>query len=184
MSWWNCIDSTCHFPRQIINVNYINQLVTYLESREEPFEVDFERSGYDEKVAFELGGFGAYIGTQPRMTIDIFDSQLTVDCADVPEWIRILKENLRRKFEDGTEYIIIPARMRCLILTLPERESLLFQLSGRLQEAREESQRFHDGLQAAYDLMETGPFTSMFPTIDIKNLSNLFNKKGDDEPKE
>jgi len=195
VTWWNCRDKTCTFALQIINVRCCNQLLTDMEARKETFELDADRSDYSDSVHFELGGFGNYIGGQPRLTIDIFDSQLVLDCASVPEWLRKLKEYPHRKFADGTEYIKIHSKMRCLILTLPERETLLFQLAGKEKEAEEKTKKFYDGLQSAYDLMHAGAFEAMFPTIDIKDISNLpklgtkelsdlFPKKGDDEPKE
>jgi hypothetical protein len=180
MSWWVCVDASMQCKTQFINADLSNALTKYMRDKYTSFVLDEEKSEYRDKIFFEPGGHGPYILSQPKMIFELYrGSQLQIDCAEIDTWIDLLRTSKRRKFID-MEYIKLYSRFACLILTVPEKESLVFQMSGRRKEAVEETEKFEEGMKSAYKLMETGPFNSLFPKIDIKDIS-FFPKKDDDD---
>jgi len=143
MTWFKCVDKNCYFKVQYINAFLASQLVADMEARP---NTDFRLSGnlseLSEEIHFELGGYGNYAYAQPRHTFLLGDSKLRVDDQQALDWLLKLKSAKQRTFADGTKYIKLHSRFCCLVLTQEERESLLFQMKGKLQEMQTASDAF------------------------------------------
>jgi hypothetical protein len=185
MTWWNCVDKSMNFKQQFINSKLSSQLLTYMEDKDSDFALDFERSEYEESIYFELGGYGAMFYNQPKMNFDLFGNTLRLDCVAIDNWIKAIKESKRRNFADGVGYHKFYSRFNCLILSVPEKESLLFQMSGKQEDARKQSEGFFTGMKRAWDKKDDDPYKGgkAIPSIDVKNLDfAIFPTKEDDEP--
>lgn len=169
MPWMTCADAALIAKTQFINADNFNKLVKYMEDKYPEFLLDKERAETKEDIYFEYSGYGPMVGAQPRMKFLLPTSTLRLDCVDVTTWIAELKEAVKRKFQDGTEYYKLYSRFTCLILTPEERESLLFQLIRQEEKANKEAGEFFNKLQEAYDKIEYS-FENLFPKIPIITL--------------
>jgi hypothetical protein len=169
MTWMICADKSMHTKTQFINAQLINQLIEHMEEKYPEFIFDMDRAELEEKVYFEYGGYGAFVGNQPKMEFLLPDSILRLDCLDVPKWIEELKGAVPKQFKDGTKYYKVYSRMTCLILTEMEKESLLFQLQRKEEQADKESKDFFDELQKIYDKINYASYEVQenFPVIEL-----------------
>jgi hypothetical protein len=146
MPWFVCRDATFHYKVHTVNADLKGQLIKDLEDRGDGFELS-EDSEITEEQFFEPGGYGMYHLNQPRTNFELGDKELRIDCAKVPELLSTLRSAACRTFDDGTEYYKLYSRFHCLVLSKMERESLLFQLVGRLGKATQEADEFFDAAE-------------------------------------
>ena len=178
MTWLRCVDKTLNFKVQIINNRLQAQLIENMLSRDKDFEFDIEKSTLPDSVTFELGGYGIYATSQPRISFNLIDTVLTIDCGQISAWIEKLKKSKIRVFSDGTKYIKIHARFSCLILTQDERESLIFQMTGKEKEASLAADEFFGNLKKLWNtnkVKHKKKSTQLYDTN--KNVSIIKNKK-------
>ena len=171
--WWNCVDASHTTRRQFINKKHADLLLDYMHSTYPKFKLDTLESITQNKIFFEMGGFGSYVGSQPRLTFSLPDSEITLDCADVDKWLNELKTTEKRTFCDGTKYVKVYSRTNCVILSIQEKEALQFQLQGKRQYAADETIRFRENMKAAYTIIDVGAISATFPTIQVNKLISV-----------
>lgn len=152
MSWIKMMDKHFH-----VKVHYCNRPLFPLMA-EDLFErygaePSLELSEITDEVYFEPGGYGMYSMNQPRMRFDVGGNTLELDSAKVFECLVELKNAEQQRFVDGTEYVTLFSRFSCLVLSIPERESLMFQLQGKLKEANAQADAFFDEAEAGWKAM-------------------------------
>lgn len=171
MTWFVCVDKTFSLKTHFANSYLSSRLIEALENREDEttFTLDEKNSRLEGKISYELGGYGMYALNQPRHTFDIGGNLLEIDDQQAQEWMTSLKDAKRRTFADGTEYIKLYSRFSCLVLTQEERESLLFQIKGKLPEMNAASDEFLEKFEESWAKM-TKDNGGVPPIIRLKDL--------------
>ena len=178
MPWFSCVDRSCHYKSHLIDTRFKEQLVEDLEGRGKGFKLDEELSGENSGTYFEPGGYGMYALHQPQRIFTVRGKTLKLDSAKVPEALSELRSAKRHVFSDGTEYVKLYSRFWCLVLTLPEREELLFQLTGQLKETIAEADAFFEEHEKGWQQMRKKwkeEHGKPFPILRLEDL-----KKKDD----
>lgn len=131
MPWFNYHDKTFHVKRHSID-DSLRPLLT--EDLKAQFEAELweEESTTKQEIFFEPGGYGMYYTNQPRVVFTVGGKNLRIDVIKTEELLLDLQNAKKETFTDGTEYYKFFSRFHCLVLTVPEREELLFQLRGQL----------------------------------------------------
>jgi len=158
MSWFVFIDAKWIVKPHFVSMPLKEQLTEQLSAKYSSVPSDTLCREQDQ-VRFEPGGYGIYAMAQPRMLLNAHGCPLEIDCAKMLDFFEALKEAKGKRFSDGTEYFKLYSRMSCLALSAGQRETLLFQASGRLAEAEERADDFFGAFkgQKEFDLYYEDP---------------------------
>jgi len=153
MAWFVYIDAKWNVKPHFVATQFKDSLDKYLVDKYDS-EMSEELSRFEEKVRFEPGGYGIYAMNQPRMLLNALGSPLEIDCSKLEHFFEILKAAKGKRFADGSEYFKLYSRMSCLVLSASQRETLLFQAWGKIDEAEELADNFFN---SSYKLLEDDP---------------------------
>ena len=97
-----------------------------------------------EETFFEPGGYGMYYLKQPRTIFTVGGKTLKLDVIKAEEMLFELQDAKRKSFSDGTEYYKLYSRFHCLVVSVAEREELLFQMRGQIDALRAQGDQWLD----------------------------------------
>ncbi len=171
MAWTVFFDKLWKVKGHIVGESLVDLLEADLRERFGA-ERDPEKCRMDEQVYFEPGGYGMYHLKQPKMCFEVQGKQLELDCVKVFELLSELTLAKRRHFADGTGYYKLHSRFNCLVLSVAEREELLFVLRGKEAEATALAETFFEEAEHTWQKMkaEYEADGKQFPIIRLKDL--------------
>ncbi len=149
MSW--CEYVLYGFKRHYIDASLAAPLKEMLrvQARELHYEIK-EKEEEATRVYFEPGGYGMYAMNQPRMTLELGEKKLEIDCAKATELLFDLLASQKKDLPNGTRIFRCHSRLSCLCLTAEERESLIAQLRLNIDSANERADAFKERSEAAW----------------------------------
>lgn len=183
MTWWKCIDKTYKFKRNHINSKLSAQLLKALSEEGTAFKASLDEPYLEDTLLFNINHFSKHFS---RITFKLRDnSSLSISCADVSALLELLKSAEKKTFTDSVDYYAVTTSIANLILSADERESLIFQVSGKvkLAEQLKKEQKSMRASRSEYtSILDMFNADSMYPIKSI-DLRDLFasNKKDDTE---
>lgn len=150
MPWYSYI--LFGFERHYIDASLAEPLREKLRAtaKELEYENISEQGEEVEQVYFEPGGHGSYAMNQPRMTFELGEKKLEIDCAKAAELLFDLLATWGEELPNGVQYFRCHSRLFCLCLTAEDKESLISQLRLNLNSANQRGDEFMERSEAAW----------------------------------